>query len=278
MAINPRGIVIDGSYLLHRTYHALPRTFSRSGKLVNAVQGILKITLGLYNQCTPDAMAIVFDSSEPSFRHKLSPLYKAHRGEYAEELIGQIDLVVPALEAFGFKVVIRPGFEGDDIVGTLGTIMAEEVDPIFIVTGDKDMFQLVNEEVFVLDPFKRMVYQVPEVMAKMKVNPEQIIDYLALVGDRVDGIRGVNGIGGETATRLLREYGDIDTMLKEIDNIKGAVKGHLIAGMENLALDRQLTRIVTDLDLGLSYEDLLVTDGDSQTIAKLCQAYNIYHL
>lgn len=274
----PEGIVIDGSWLLHKFYHTVAPAFGVDGEPVGVVRAVTRTILKLYNRFEPKYLAFVFDSKEPTFRHILSPDYKAHRPESPEDLNSQMPLIVGLLTAFGFKVVIRPGFEGDDIVGTLAKIMSEEVSPVYVVTGDKDILQIVDEHIRVYDPFKNFIYDPVEVYAKLRVYPPQVADYLALVGDKADGIKGVNGIGPVMAAHLLQSHGNLENIVKSMPDLTPIAQRLLSVGMESLDMDRKLTGMVTDLDLELTIDDLIVTEGDPTEIGRLCDQYNIYSI
>lgn len=266
----PYVIVIDGSYFLHRTWHAVPPLHTSSGIPTNAIFGTINAIHRIIDRYNPTYMAVVFDSPDPTFRHKLSPRYKAHRPEYDPDMLSQIPWLHKIIEALGIPLIVRPGFEGDDLVGTLATIAVDAGEKVIISTGDKDMMQLVGDQLILEDSFKDHRTNREGVYQKFSVYPEQIVDMLALVGDTADGIAGVAGVGPKTAAGLLGQYQDIDGIIANVENIKGRLGGLIQEGMEGLKLDRILTKIVVDLPLELDLEDLALKPTDVPT---LCEIY-----
>lgn len=252
----PYTLVIDGSYFLHRTFHAVPPQRTRKGIPTNAIFGTINAIHRIIDRYQPQYMAVVFDSPDPTFRHKLSPAYKAHRPEYDPDMLVQIPWIMKIIEALGIPLIVRPGFEGDDIVGTLAMIAVEAGEKVIISTGDKDMMQLICDDLILEDSFRDHRTNREGVYNKFSVYPEQVSDLLALVGDSADGIAGVQGIGPKTAAGLLGQYGNIDGILENVDNIRGRLGEQIREGMEGLALDRVLSKIVTDLPLEVGIEDL----------------------
>lgn len=271
MSWNPYTLVVDGSYFLHRTYHAIPYLSNRAGQQTNAIFGVVNALHKLIDNYAPTHMAVVFDSPEPCFRHKLSPLYKAHRPEYDIAMTSQVPYIHAIVEALGIPLIVRPGFEGDDIIGSLARIASEAGHSALICTGDKDMMQLVCPTIGIEDPFKNMRIGREQVYQKFEVYPEHIADVLALMGDSADGIRGVPGVGGRTAAGLIGQYGSLDNVIANLDNMKGRVPVLIRENLENLKLDRILTKIVTDLDLGVEFDDLLVKPSNVVELTKLYQ-------
>lgn len=270
-------IVIDGSYYLHRCYHAVPPKFARDGQPTNAVFGVINAIHRVIERYNPEYLAVVFDAPEPSFRHKLSPLYKAHRPEYPEELTSQIPIIFEVLNALGVPLVYRPGFEGDDIIGTLATIGTSNDEKVIISTGDKDMMQLVSEDIALEDHFKGILLTEQGVYSKANVYPYQVADWLALIGDDSDGIRGIPGIGPMTAAKLLAEHKSLDGIIDNLDNIAGKVGVFIRSGLENLQLDRVLTKIVTDLDLGVTLSDLALKPANVDELRAIYSRLNFSH-
>lgn len=271
MSWNPYTLVVDGSYFLHRTYHAIPYLSNRAGQPTNAIYGTVNALHKLIDNYAPQYMAVVFDSPEPCFRHKLSPLYKAHRPEYDIAMTSQVPYIHAIIQALGIPLVVRPGFEGDDIIGTLATIAADNGHSALICTGDKDMMQLVSPNIGIEDPFKNMRIGREQVYQKFNVYPEHIADLLALIGDSADGIRGVPGVGPKTAAGLIGQYGSLDNVIANLGEMKGRVSYLIQEGLENLKLDRVLTKIVTDLDLGLSMEHLKIQPTNIPELTKIYQ-------
>lgn len=262
-------ILVDGSYFIHRTYRAIPMEYSPSGLPTNALDGSIYTIQKLIRRFRPTHMAVVIDHPAPTFRHKLSPLYKANRDTPPQDLLDQVPLLIEHLNALGIPVVVRPGMEGDDLLGTLAQVGVANEMEVIISTGDKDMAQLVNENIVLEDSFKMQVLDTMGVHQKFGVYPEQIADWLALVGDRVDGIAGVAGVGKSTATDLLGHYGTLEQIKLNVGAIPGRVGRSLSASLETIDLDRQLTGIVTNLPIDLDLDDLVLRGKDDGLLKEL---------
>ncbi|WP_151804140.1 DNA polymerase I [Acinetobacter bereziniae] len=265
----PPFVLVDGSYFLFRAFHALPPLTTSTGLQTNAIRGAISAIQKLMRRVQPTHMAVIFDTPEPTFRHHLSPIYKGDRPSMPEELSQQIPYLHALIRALGIPLHTLPGAEADDIIGTLAKRAEKEGYQVLISTGDKDMAQLVTDKVTLEDSFKDKPMDVDGVIEKFGVRPDQIIDYLTLMGDASDGIRGVPGVGAKTAAKLLNEYGSIDGILKNVDNIKGKVGQSLKDNVDGITLDHQLASIIIDLDLNISYEDLKLCDPDVETLRNL---------
>ncbi|MFW1973646.1 DNA polymerase I [Acinetobacter bereziniae] len=265
----PPFVLVDGSYFLFRAFHALPPLTTSTGLQTNAIRGAISAIQKLMRRVQPTHMAVIFDTPEPTFRHQLSPIYKGDRPSMPEELSQQIPYLHALIRALGIPLHTLPGAEADDIIGTLAKRAEKEGYQVLISTGDKDMAQLVTDKVTLEDSFKDKPMDVDGVIEKFGVRPDQIIDYLTLMGDASDGIRGVPGVGAKTAAKLLNEYGSIDGILKNVDNIKGKVGQSLKDNVDGITLDHQLASIIIDLDLNISYEDLKLCDPDIEALRNL---------
>ncbi|OTG96108.1 DNA polymerase I [Acinetobacter sp. ANC 3832] len=265
----PPFVLVDGSYFLFRAYHALPPLTTSTGLQTNAIRGAISAIQKLMRRIQPTHMAVIFDTPEPTFRHELSPIYKGDRPSMPEELSQQIPYLHALIRALGIPLHTLPGAEADDVIGTLAKRAEKEGHQVLISTGDKDMAQLVTDKVTLEDSFKDKPMDVDGVFEKFGVWPNQIIDYLTLMGDASDGIRGVPGVGAKTAAKLLTEYGSIGGILENVDKIKGKVGQSLKDNVEGIALDHQLASIVIDLDLNLTYDDLKLCDPDVEALRNL---------
>ena len=265
----PPFVLVDGSYFLFRAFHALPPLTTSTGLQTNAIRGAISAIQKLMRRVQPTHMAVIFDTPEPTFRHQLSPIYKGDRPSMPEELSQQIPYLHALIRALGIPLHTLPGAEADDIIGTLAKRAEKEGYQVLISTGDKDMAQLVTDKVTLEDSFKDKPMDVDGVIEKFGVRPDQIIDYLTLMGDASDGIRGVPGVGAKTAAKLLNEYGSIDGILKNVDQIKGKVGQSLKDNVDGITLDHQLASIIIDLDLNLSYDDLKLCDPDVEALRNL---------
>lgn len=265
----PPFVLVDGSYFLFRAFHALPPLTTSTGLQTNAIRGAISAIQKLMRRVQPTHMAVIFDTPEPTFRHVLSPIYKGDRPSMPEELSQQIPYLHALIRALGIPLHTLPGAEADDIIGTLAKRAEKAGHQVLISTGDKDMAQLVTDKVTLEDSFKDKPMDVDGVIEKFGVRPDQIIDYLTLMGDASDGIRGVPGVGAKTAAKLLNEYGTIAGILENVDNIKGKVGQSLKDNVEGITLDHQLASIVIDLDLSLAYDDLKLCEPDVEALRSL---------
>lgn len=265
----PPFVLVDGSYFLFRAFHAVPPLTTSTGLHTNAVRGAISAIQKLMRRTQPTHMAVIFDTPEPTFRHELSPIYKGDRPSMPDELGQQIPYLHALIRALGIPVHMLPGAEADDIIGTLAKRAEAKGQQVLISTGDKDMAQLVTEKVTLEDSFKEKPMDVNGVFEKFGVWPNQIIDYLTLMGDASDGIMGVPGVGAKTAAKLLNEYGSIGGILENVDKIKGKVGQNLKDNVEGIAIDHQLASIVCDLDIGICYEDLAIQDPNVNELRRL---------
>lgn len=256
-----RFVLIDGNAILHRAYHAMPELTSPDGQLVNAVYGFFAMFLNIVLEQKPRYLAVAFDRSKPTIRQTMYAGYHAHRPRMEDGLSGQIAKVDECLEALGTPTFAMDGYEGDDLIGTLATKIQsaefrekhlgedEYVDTI-IVTGDRDMLQLVNEHTFVWMPIqgltKSKLYDIRAVEEKYGVTPSQFIDYKALIGDPSDGYPGVTGIGPKTAANLLSEYKTFENLYQSIEKLPEKVALKLATDAEQAALAKKLAAIITD--------------------------------
>lgn len=258
----PPFILVDGSYYLFRAFHGVNMNMKNSqGLHTNSIFGTLKSLKKLINHYHPTHMAVAFDTKAPTFRHEMSELYKANRPTMPAELAEQIPYVHRLVKALGIPLLMIDGVEADDIIGTLARRAVAEGHHVVISTGDKDMCQLVNDCILVENSFDGKQYDAAGVKEKFGVEPRQIIDYLTLMGDASDGIQGVAGIGGKTASKLLTDFDSIDGIFANLDKLKGKQKENLDNSRDSIAFDRKLATIVTDLDIVPDWEDLrIVTD------------------
>ena len=271
----PPFILVDGSYYLFRTYHALPKTMQNSqGLVTNAIRGTLNALLKLMRRYHPTHMAVCFDTKSPTFRHAMSEEYKANRPKMDIELAEQIPYIHRLVTALGIPLLRIEGAEADDIIGTLAYRAVAEGHHVVISTGDKDMMQLINDCVILEDSFTGKMTDSAGVVEKFGINPEQMIDFLTLMGDSSDGIKGVPGIGKKTAKDLLNEYGNIDNMLKNVANIKGRAGKNLLEYADDIPMNAQLATIVTDLEVGQDWQDLKINTDPCAYIDELRALYS----
>ncbi|KGT48517.1 DNA polymerase I [Acinetobacter sp. HR7] len=265
----PPFVLVDGSYFLFRAFHALPPLTTSTGLHTNAIRGAISAIQKLMRRTQPTHMAVIFDTPEPTFRHELSPIYKGDRPSMPSELSEQIPYLHALIKALGIPLHALPGAEADDIIGTLAKRAEALGHQVLISTGDKDMAQLVTEKVTLEDSFKERPMDINGVFEKFGVWPNQIVDYLTLMGDASDGIMGVPGIGAKTAAKLLNEYGSIGGILENVDKIKGKVGQNIKDNTDGIALDHQLASIVIDLDLSFGYDDLKLGEPNVEALRVL---------
>jgi DNA polymerase I len=246
-------IIVDISNFIFRAFFAIRPMHTPSGVPVNAVYGVLSMLMKLINTYEPTHVVLARDTSGGSFRNEIYPDYKANRSAPPDDLIPQFGLINTLIEKMQIPNIAMSNFEADDIIGSLAVQFKNEFDEILIASGDKDLMQFVDEKVKMLDTMKEKIYGREDVYEKMGVYPEQIMDYLSLLGDSSDNIPGVAGIGEKGASKLLAEFENLDNILKNIDKISNKrAKTSLENGIEKAHISRRLVEIKTDLDLKLT--------------------------
>ena len=263
-------IIIDGNAILHRAFHALPPLTTKRGEPINAVYGLVSMLLRVITELKPTHVVVCFDEKEPTFRHKAFPSYQAQRPHMADELSGQFDKARKFLEAAGIPVYSKPGYEADDVIGTLAALFKDDV---VIVTGDRDILQLVDGRVKVYMPIAGFatakLMGEPEVVEKMGIPPFQIDDYKALVGDPSDNYPGVPGIGPKTAIFLLEKYGSLEGAYKHLKDLPPQTADKLKKGREEAKLSKKLATIVRDVPVKVDLEKASKWDIDSKKVLDL---------
>ena len=249
MSGSPPLILVDGSSYLYRAFYALPPLNNSRGEPTGAVFGVLNMLQKFLREQADSPMAVVFDAPGKTFRDELFAEYKAHRPPMPDDLRSQIEPLLTAVQALGLPMLRIPGVEADDVIGTLACRCAKHGKPVLISTGDKDMAQLVDGHITLINTMSNTTLDRNGVKAKFDVWPEQIIDYLALVGDSSDNIPGIEKVGPKTAAKWLNTYGTLDSLIEHSQEITGKVGENLRAGLQTLALSRKLATITTDLDL-----------------------------
>jgi len=266
MKDNPPFILVDGSSYLFRAYHALPPLTNSKGEPTGAIVGVLNMLKRLVDEYRPEHMAVVFDAPGGSFRNKIYSEYKANRPPMPDDLRDQIQPLHEIIQAMGLPLIIEKGVEADDVIGTLAHQAEQEGLDTLISTGDKDMAQLVNKQVTLINTMSDKLTDRDGVVEKFGVTPEQIIDYLALVGDSSDNIPGVPKCGPKTAAKWLGQYGDLENLMANADEIKGKVGEYLRDSLEQLPMARELATIKLDVELDVGVSELKPTDADTGTL------------
>src|SRR5450631_4371188 len=244
-------VLFDGSSYLYRAFHALPPLSNSRGEPTGAVLGVLNMLLKFLKEYRPAHIAVVFDAPGRPFRDDLFAKYKAHRPMMPDDLRAQIEPLLLIIRALGLPLLRIAVVEADDVIGTLACRAASAGQKVLISTGDKDMAQLVNESITLVNTMGNTTLDRAGVKAKFDVYPEQIVDYLALVGDSSDNIPGIDKVGPKTAAKLLNQYGTVDVLIERVAEIEGKVGDNLRAGLETLALSRSLAQLNTALSLPL---------------------------
>lgn len=252
-----RLILIDGSSFLFRAFHAVPPLSNKDGMPTNAIYGVANMLRKLQTDYQTDYFTVVFDAKGKTFRHDLYPEYKANRPPMDESLRVQIKPLHDLIRAMGLPLIIESGVEADDVLGALAQHAAREGFEVIISTGDKDMAQLVTEQIILEDSMSgKARMDIQGVIDKFGVKPAQIVDYLALTGDKSDNIPGVAGVGEKTAAKWLAQYQTVENLIENSNEIKGKVGIVLRESLDQLLLSKTLTTIKTDLNLPYSIEDL----------------------
>ena len=279
-----RLVLVDGNAILHRAYHALPPLTNRSGELTNAVYGFASMLFKIFSDLHPEYIVVAFDTPGPNFRHQEFIGYKANRPRIDSELSGQIEKVHELVTAFNIPIFEVEGYEADDIIATIAKQMKEqrneEETETIIVTGDKDLMQLVDERVKLYMPTRGLsegqIVGEDEVIAKMGIPPDKIVDYKGLVGDPSDNYPGVPGIGPKTATELLKRFGSVEGIYTKMNEGNGGFNGFgestikkLAEGAESAVLSKKLATILTDVPIKLKLEDCIAKDFDKEKVLAL---------
>lgn len=272
-------VIIDGNSLLHRAWHALPPLTTKSGEVTNAVYGFTMILLRVLKELKPDYLAVAFDTKAPTFRHQEYKEYKAQRKKQPDEFYKQLPLTKEVLTGLGLQYIEAPGFEADDIVGTLCQKTTDEKTKFknIIVSGDLDNLQLINQQTEVYTLKKGItdvaVYDEKAVQERFGLKPEQMIDFKALRGDPSDNIPGVKGIGEKTAMDLIQQFGSLEKLYQKIDKaeIREKVKTLLIEQQEAAFFSKKLVTIKKDVPLEIKIEDLKIQPVNQEKITTLFQ-------
>ena len=259
-------ILIDGSSYLFRAYHALPPLTTTRGQATGAIKGVINMVRSLIKEYPDSPIAVVFDAKGKTFRSDIYEQYKAHRPPMPDDLRSQIEPIHEIIKAMGLPLIVVPGVEADDVIGTLAQQATAQKRDTLISTGDKDLAQLVNEHVTLLNTMTKEVLDIDGVKNKFGLGPEQIIDYLGLMGDKSDNIPGVPGVGPKTAVKWLEEYGTAEQLIERADEIKGKAGENLREHIEQLRLSRELATIKCDVELDIGLEDLRHIDVDKEAL------------
>ncbi|WP_100639250.1 DNA polymerase I [Marinobacter salexigens] len=271
----PPVVLVDGSSYLFRAYHALPPLTTSKNHPTGAIKGVIAMIRRLDQDFPGSKVVVVFDAKGKTFRHDLYEEYKANRPPMPEDLAIQIEPIHQMVRAMGLPLLIVEGVEADDVIGTLANEATSKGIDVVVSTGDKDMAQLVSDHVTLINTMTEVHTDWDGVVEKFDVRPDQIIDYLALVGDKVDNIPGVNKCGPKTAAKWLQAYGNLDGVMEHADEIKGKIGEYLRESLDTLPLSRELATIKMDVELAFGLEDL---EERQQSDKELLQLFREYEL
>lgn len=272
-------LLIDGNAVMHRAYHALPPFKSKDGIPTNVVYGFISMLYKVVNDFKPEYLSSVFDTPKPTFRNKIFKDYQIQRPKIDDNFIVQIPLVKEALDEAGIYRLEKDGYEADDLIGTISHIFDKNKYRVIIVSGDKDIFQLINENVFVAAPQLGLanikIFDKTEVEQKLDVNPSQIVDYKALAGDPSDNYPGARGIGPKTAANLIHKYGSIDNIYLNLAKIESEkIKTILEKEKDNVYLSKKLATILQDVEINFDI-DKLKFDGFNNKLKEFLEKYQM---
>ena len=277
MHFNPDSpfILVDGSSYLFRAFHAMPPLTNGKGQATGAIFGVINMLGKLIEQYQPEKMAVIFDAKGKTFRHEMYDQYKAHRPPMPDELRTQIEPIHEIVKALGLPLLVIDGVEADDVMGTFAHQATQAKHDTLISTGDKDLAQLVNEHVTLINTMNDTLSTPESVVEKFGVRPDQIIDYLALVGDSADNIPGIPKCGPKTAVKWLNSFGNIHNLVENAPMIGGKIGENLRNNLEQLALSKELTTIKVDCNLPVSLEDIQRQQPDMQRLQELFTEYDL---
>ena len=262
-------LLVDGSSYLYRAFHALPDLRNRKNEPTGAIHGVLNMLRRLHKDYQADYSACVFDAKGKTFRDELYPDYKAHRPSMPPDLAVQIEPLHACIRAMGWPMLIVDGVEADDVIGTLARQAEQQNMRCIISTGDKDITQLVNPRITLVNTMSNEVMDEANVLAKFGVPPERMLDYLMLVGDTADNVPGVEKVGPKTAVKWLTQYGSLDNLVAHADEIKGVVGDNLRKALDWFGMSRQLITIKCDVDLPIKLTELELKPQDIEQLIQL---------
>jgi DNA polymerase-1 len=275
-------VLIDGNAIIHRAFHALPPLSTQGGQPTNAVYGFFMMLLKIVDDLKPEYLVVCFDKKAPTFRKQLYIGYQATRPAPSDDLIPQFDMVHKALDSAKITHFEVDGYEADDLIGTISKEAREKNLQTIIVSGDRDLLQLVNSSVLMLAPIigmtKMTLFDQAKVREKYGLEPWQIVDYKALVGDASDNYPGVSGIGPKTASTLLAKYKTLEGLYENLIELSPQIQEKLAQDAEQAALAKKLATIVLNAPVTLKEEDAQINKIDNQALKKVFEKYGFKSL
>ncbi|MDR0985261.1 MAG: hypothetical protein LBL53_02115 [Endomicrobium sp.] len=270
-------IIIDANAYIHRVFHALPTMLTYKGTQINAVYGFVKLLFKFKKKIKPNYIVICFDYPAKYFRHEIYKDYKKNRLPSSKKLVGQIPIIKEALEVLNIKSLELKGYEADDLIATIVELTKNNNLQKIIITGDKDLLQLVNNnEVVVWNDSQNTMYNSNKIKEKYGINPKQIIDVLALMGDIVDNIPGIKGIGKKTAIKLIKNFCTLENLFHNINIIKGKLNTLLHNGLEKSRLSKKLIELNKNVPINIKIDDLKVKQLNLQKFLSFLEKYELY--
>lgn len=263
---NKKFVLVDGSYYMFRAYHGMPELNNGKGEPTGAIFGVINMLRKLINEYQPDYLAVVFDAKGKTFRSDMYAEYKAHRPPIPDNLVCQIAPIHTIIRALGLPLLIIDDVEADDVIGTLATQASEQGLKTYISSGDKDLAQLVDDHIRLVNTMNNTVLDRDGVIEKYGVPPSSIIDYLALMGDSSDNIPGIPKVGPKTAAKWLTEHGSLQKIVEHADDIKGKVGESLRSNLELLYLSKELVTLKLDVDLEFKPHELVQAEPDKEVL------------
>jgi len=267
-------IIVDGSSYLYRAYYALPHLKNSKGQNTGAIFGVTNMLLKLLKTYNPQHLCMVFDAKGKNFRHTLYKDYKRNRKPMPVELSEQVQPIMDFIRSLGIKILQIPDVEADDVIATLAHNKQKNVE-VIISSGDKDLAQLVNKNVTLINSMDDKVLDIDGVYKKFGVYPKQMFDYLVLVGDTSDDIPGVENIGPKTAIKLLNDFETLEGIFKNIDKLKGKIKENLMNSIDTIEITKKLIELKTNLNIEVNEKDYLITDRNQKALSDITTKYDL---
>ena len=276
----PKLFLVDGNSFLYRAFYAIHSLSNSKGEPTNAIYGFITMLKKLLAETQPQYAAICFDRPEPTFRHEKLKTYKANRKPMPEDLVPQIEPIKQYCRLANLAVFEEPGFEADDIIGTLAIQGEKRGWDVFIVTGDKDMLQLVDENIKILNPHKEnWIGDISKVKERFDgLGPEKVVEVMAIMGDTSDNIPGVPGIGEKGALKLVHQFGTIENLIKHVEKVSSNSQRNLIKEhVELLKTSHELAKIDTEVPVKINWDDLEIREGDDAGLLEFYKRYEFRH-
>ena len=267
-------IIVDGSSYLYRAYYALPHLKNSKGQNTGAIFGVTNMLLKLLKIYNPQHLCMVFDAKGKNFRHTLYKDYKRNRKPMPVELSEQVQPIMDFIRSLGIKILQIPDVEADDVIATLAHNKQKNVE-VIISSGDKDLAQLVNKNVTLINSMDDKVLDIDGVYKKFGVYPKQMFDYLVLVGDTSDDIPGVENIGPKTAIKLLNDFETLEGIFKNMDKLKGKIKENLMNSIHTIEITKKLIKLRTNLNIEVNEKDYLITDRNQKALSDIITKYDL---